>query len=569
MWLGVRFPCELMPDQLRRFVELPGLVWKNGSAFIPDHLLDPVKAVALQVGLPIIPFALSRPEITPIAIESIPLIRPWVPKFLTAYQCEGIDHSLRSWTQQSGMYVWATGSGKTIASQVWACAAGETSRTIVATKSAVRLQWCDQAERYTEATVVSLEGQKPSALPERGFAVIGYDVLPFWAGEIKRWKPHSLILDESHRVKSHKRWAVEMGNPGEDDAISFNLRDNQAAAAFIVSRAAKRRLATTATPIRDRVRDLWAQLDLIRPREFGPYFGPRDQRSGFAFRYCGAAPGQFGGIDDSQNTNMPELRQRLRYVAHYVPFSVANRELPPKRRIVTLVKTGDQNRPGAIAEDIRRAARSGQRSALVEARLWEAAARKRKRIGDLVEMALESKQKVIVFTGRRRDCDDLEEEIKGRCRKIGIDKEKLNLWVGHGGHSDTSRRAMQKDYMAAEGPAVLIGTSDAWGEGLDLQDTDLLLVAMLPVTPGQVIQLEGRVVRLGMKRAVLIQYLVAESTIDEKVAQMLLRKLPAIEKILDASEEIAGITRELQGADDVTLLADLAASILQASEIAS
>jgi hypothetical protein len=66
----------------------------------------------------------------------------------------------------------------------------------------------------------------------------------------------------------------------------------------------------------------------------------------------------------------------------------------------------------------------------------------------------------------------------------------------------------------------------------------------------------------------MIQYLIAESTIDERVAQILLRKLPAIEKILDSSEEIAGITRELQGADDDSLLTDLAESILASAKIA-
>jgi hypothetical protein len=95
---------------------------------------------------------------------------------------------------------------------------------------------------------------------------------------------------------------------------------------------------------------------------------------------------------------------------------------------------------------------------------------------------------------------------------------------------------------------------------LNLHDTDLGLVAMLPVTPGQVVQIEGRWVRLGMKRNVLIQYLIAESTIDERVAQILLRKLPAVERATDV-EEVRGIAHELAGADDDTLIKELAASI--------
>lgn len=440
-------------------------------------------------------------------------------------------------------------SGKTLGSQAWACAAGEDHRTVVMTKSAVRYQWRDQAERYTEASAVVLDGQKPGALPSSGFVVIGYNVLPFWAAELAKWQPHSAIYDESHRVKNPKRWEATLAADGDD--VAFDLTKNHAAAAFIVSRAVRRRLATTATPIRDLVRDLWAQVDLVRPGEFGPYRGPMNERAGFVWRYCGARDGQFGGIDDRRNSNLPELKTRLAAVAHYVPFSVANRELPPKRRLVSLVRVAEQNRAAAVAQDIKRAAQSGQRAAIIEARLWEAASRKRKRIVELVEQAIEGKQKVVIFTGRRRDADDLFESLSGKCDRV---------WVGHGGHADSARREMQKAYMQCEGPAILIGTSEAWGEGLDLQDTDLLLVAMLPYTPGQVIQIEGRVSRLGQKRPVEVVYLIAESSIDEHVAQILLRKLPAVEKATDV-EEARGLANELAGGNDEQLIAEIAAMI--------
>jgi SNF2 family DNA or RNA helicase len=85
-------------------------------------------------------------------------------------------------------------------------------------------------------------------------------------------------------------------------------------------------------------------------------------------------------------------------------------------------------------------------------------------------------------------------------------------------------------------------------------------MAMLPYTPGQVIQYEGRWVRLGMKRPVEIRYFVAEGTIDEHVSAILLEKLPAIERTVDL-DEVRGLTSELAG-DESELIASMAAKVL-------
>jgi hypothetical protein len=545
-WVTLRFEPPIDDATRKLIAQIPGVRIKGDWTSCSDHAVEIVRATVIAARVD----AIAK-SVTP-RLSTIPLLRPWVPAFLTPYQKMGVAHALTAWapSNDSGMFIWSAGSGKSLGSQAWACAAGENHRTIVVTKSAVRHQWRDQAERYTEAQTAILDGQTPGPLPSKGFVILGYEILPFWTAEIIRWKPDSFILDESHKVKSRKRYDAIVGE-GDND-VTFKLKGNQAAAAFQISRAVRRRLATTATPISDRVRDLWAQLDLVRPGEFGSYFGPRDTRSGFVFRYCNGHEGTFGGIDDSGASNLEELRIRVQSVAHYVPFSVANRDLPPKRRLVSLIRVSEQNRPSAVAEDIRRAARSGQRAALIEARLWEAASRKRKRIVELVSNAIEQKQKVCILTGRRRDCDELEKSIRGVFDGA--------LWMAHGGHSDSLRNEIKNSYMASSGPAVLIGTIDAWGEGLDLQDSDLLLVAMLPYTPRGVVQTEGRVARLGQRRPVEIIYLIAESTIDEHVAQILLRKLPSVEKATDV-EEVKGIAEDLAGGNDEALLSELAKAI--------
>jgi SNF2 family DNA or RNA helicase len=162
---------------------------------------------------------------------------------------------------------------------------------------------------------------------------------------------------------------------------------------------------------------------------------------------------------------------------------------------------------------------------------------------DLVEQNVGTKGKIVVFTGRRRDC----EELHAAIRKV-LPTE-VPVWMGHGGTPTGVRDGIREAYMAQPGPCVLVGTGDAWGESVNLQDTDLAIISMLPYTPGQVIQWEGRFSRQGQKRPVLIQYLIAEGTIDEHVSLLLIDKLPSVEKVVK-DEQVAGFGKTLSGMDD-------------------
>jgi SNF2 family DNA or RNA helicase len=119
--------------------------------------------------------------------------------------------------------------------------------------------------------------------------------------------------------------------------------------------------------------------------------------------------------------------------------------------------------------------------------------------------------------------------------------------------------------MSHPGPCLLVGTGDAFGESINLQDTDAALFVMLPWTPGQVRQWEGRFVRHGMKRPVVIYYVVAEETVDEQVADKLISKLPAVEAVAK-DEELAAARAFIAGTDDEEALAESIIAKLMASE---
>jgi len=520
--------------------EIPGVAVRRGRLIAGDNARRLVRdlcpsAVELTVKKPP-PYK---------AHTALPWIREWVPEFLTHYQRSGVKCALE---MGSCLLLWAAGSGKTLAALVWILSAG-CQVSVVATKAAIRPTWKREIETYCQGVDLRvLEGrpEKLERLKDRPIIlVVSYQGLPDWFDVIRELAPLSVVFDESHVAKSHKRFYAE---PEPDGGLTFSLRKNRAAACYRLSRCASRRLATTATPIQDRVRDLWAQLDLIHPQEWGSYWA-------WVRRYAGAKEALYG-MDDRGSSNLRELKSRIELVSHRVPYSVSARSLPPKRRLVTYLSVAEQVRPeGGIAREIKAAAKRGA-TALLEARIMEAAGRKRKVVLAHARDALEAGLKVVIFTGRRADCERLAREVEA-----WPEIPALLTWCGHGGQSPEERENMRAGYMRSNGPALLIGTGDAWGEGLDLQNTHLALFAMLPYTPGKVIQWEGRFCRLGQKTPVLIRYLICESTVDEDVAAILLGKLPGVERVI-GQEEIEGMGRILVGATEEELLNSLCEKVL-------
>jgi SNF2 family DNA or RNA helicase len=556
-----RFSLPLGEEDRALLAEIPGAKVSASGVAVPENAAWLIEETLTAMGKT---FTVGRPAPRPHrdARLALPWLREWVPAFLTPYQREGVMWALNA-SGGSGHLWWPTGAGKTLGSIVWALSAGP-GVTVATVKASIRRQWSHEVELYSTASVIELEGQKPEEitivprLPT--FLVISYEILPFWIAEIEKLHPTSVIYDEVHHVKSWRRHDATVTPGGDGTEVTFDLKDNQTAAAYRLSRTAHRRLSTTRTPIKDRPRDLWSQLDLIHPWEFGSFYGPREQRAGFAWRYCAATESPFGGIDTRGRSNLQELKRRLQHVVHTIPYSVTHRDLPAKRRLVTYVAVKDQVRAEGFSKEIKEAMKgvssgSEGRARLFEIRVMEAAARKRKIVVQHVTECVGANEKVVVFTGRRRDADQLAETFREKLSEV-------TTWVGHGGHSYDAREEMRVAYMAHPGPCILVGTGEAWGTGLNLQDTDRAIFAMLPYTPGDVVQREGRFARLGQKRPVLIHYLICEGTVDEHVAAILLSKFPAVERVTDF-EEVAGLGRELIGASEEELLNSMLDKVLQ------
>jgi hypothetical protein len=370
-----------------------------------------------------------------------------------------------------------------------------------------------------------------------------------------------VLVSNSHRGKSPKKVAMvplseaEIANTPEakqlEDGrwVKFVDLENIAASTFKLCKASKRRALLTATLIKDRVRDLWAQLNYAEPWQWGRY-------AVWCRRYCAAVPNQWGGLDDKGSSNLEELDARMSFIRSYVTIEESHGGLPPMRRDLMLIPPDAQQRADeALDKELADAVlRRADIHSIASIKMAQACSRKRKAVVEEVVEAVNGGAKVTVFTARRHDVDVMKALLPQRLSK------KAQAFFGHGGETPEERYATVQQYMRLPSHAVLVGTGYAFGEQIDLNETDIAIIAMLPFTIAELVQWEGRFWRKGSTRSVLIKYMIAESTYDEHVANILLSKLPAVEKI--GMEGAAGLRSVLRG-DEEKLLAELAELIKQ------
>ena len=138
-------------------------------------------------------------------------------------------------------------------------------------------------------------------------------------------------------------------------------------------------------------------------------------------------------------------------------------------------------------------------------------------------------EKAIVFTQFRAT----QEAIVEALRADGIDALRCSTarWAG------TRRRS--RSSASAQRDQVLVST-EAGGEGRNLQFARIVINYDLPWNPMRVEQRIGRVHRLGQEHPVRVVNLVARGTIEAYVLEILERKIRMFELVVGEMEEILG-----------------------------
>ena len=132
-------------------------------------------------------------------------------------------------------------------------------------------------------------------------------------------------------------------------------------------------------------------------------------------------------------------------------------------------------------------------------------------------------RKLIVFTEHRATLDYLRERIAG---VLGNNDAIVTL---HGGTHRDERRRIQALFRSDRNVRVLVAT-DAAGEGVNLQNANLMVNYDLPWNPNRMEQRFGRIHRIGQHEVCHLWNLVAKETREGDVYHQLLTKLETISK---------------------------------------
>ena len=146
---------------------------------------------------------------------------------------------------------------------------------------------------------------------------------------------------------------------------------------------------------------------------------------------------------------------------------------------------------------------------------------KMKEVVDWVENFIESGEKLVVFAVHRTVIEKLSKKFSNRCVTL------------IGGMTDIQKQKAVDSFQKDKSIPLFIGNIRAAGTSITLTAASNVAFIEFPWTPGELTQAADRCHRITQKNAVTIYYLVANNTIDEKIAKLLDEKQLVLDAVLD------------------------------------
>jgi len=379
-------------------------------------------------------------------------------------------------------------------------------RILICCPATLKLNWRKEILMWTDAKpsdIQILTGSTPFEVNAK-FAIINYDILPYWAHYLASLQFDFICSDECHYIQ--------------------NSTAKRTRAFMKIASKAKDTLFISGTPFTSRPMQMYNALHCIAPRIF------RDQQD-FGMRFCDpkreGMKWSFKGA-----SNMDVLHDIIKdgICIRRLKEDVLT-ELPEKMRIVVPIATDiadlrkDPEAFSRITEMERQIAHAKNYLSTLEWQKQIAYLRKRREIGGWVEDFLSSGRKLVVFATHKMTLDDLQSKFGDIAVRID---------------GDTSMRERDKAVEAFQhNPKVklLLGNIKAAGVGLTLTAASDVLITEFPWTCAEVLQSEDRIHRIGQRNAAKIWFMCCPNTIDDRLMEIVNRKAATHRRIFDGVVE--------------------------------
>lgn len=400
------------------------------------------------------------------------------------------------------------GLGKTIQALEWIRRIPKRRPVFIITPASMKYTWQAEAALHFSMRIEVLEGfrkKRQMTLPG-DIVIINYEILESWLPALLKAGPRCLIFDEIHYLK--------------------NATAKRTKAATNLAEGVDSVVGLSGTPLTNRPVELWPILNIIKPSLF-PSFEK------YAWRYCKPRYTQWGWVFDGA-AHLDELHSILRRkcMIRRMKKSVLT-ELPDKIRQVVSFKLASYHEYNRAKSDFLGWLGSISPSRAKKAKKSQALTK----IGYLLRLAAKLKlewttqwikeftlahpnEKMVVLTMHTFVIEHLKERFP-------------NSVVIDGRITGRKRVESVRKFQSNRTIQYLFGNVKAAGVGLTLTAARHGVFADFPWTPGDLMQGEDRVHRIGQKRQVFIHYLVALGTIEEKLIKILQQKASILDAVLN------------------------------------
>jgi SWI/SNF-related matrix-associated actin-dependent regulator 1 of chromatin subfamily A len=424
------------------------------------------------------------------------------------------------------------GLGKTIQAIGIINADESIKSVLVICPASLRINWERELTKWLTRKMSI--GIANGTVPETDIVIINYDILKKHHAVLTSRAWDCKIIDECHYLKNGKaqRTAMVFGKaptPKSDRIAPITSR---------------RTVMLTGTPILNRPSEMWTIAHALAPQKFSSW-------KYYHEHFCNAYQTRYGW-DVSGASNLDELQRILRetIMVRRLKQDVLT-ELPPKRRQIVVVPVGSASK--AVAKETKMQASYEAQISSINDRINSAICS-----GDGYEQAVADLQEAeqVHFTEMtkcRHETALAKVEYAIEHISAAADEAKVVVFAHHhdvvaalmSGLSDynpvrltgedkmSDRQASVDKFQNDPSCKVFIGSIAAAGVGITLTASSHVVFVELDWVPGNISQCEDRTHRIGQRNSVLIQHLVVDGSIDQKLAETIVAKQAVIETALN------------------------------------
>ena len=403
------------------------------------------------------------------------------------------------------------GLGKTVQSCAWIQKIPRHRPAVVVCPSSVKYAWQVEFNGFDLHAEV-LEGRKPPRVRRLpgDIVILNYQILDSWLDVLIDSNPQCVIFDEIQYLK--------------------NPSSKRTKAAFELVQGVPSRIGLSGTPIPKELIDIWAPLAIIRPDLYPDRFK-------FAWHFT--KPAQvFGRWIYKGARNTQELKETLMQecMIRRLKVDVAP-ELPDKIRKVVPLRLDTYAEYRRAKHDFIGWLKTQSPGRAYRARKSQALVR----VGYLLRLVARLKMPMVIqwlkdwqeyHPGEKLVCLTMHKQVIQILRKLFP-----NSVVVDGEVTGRLRHEAVRKFTNNPKIQFFFGNWKAAGVGLNLQVACNLASLDFPWTPGDLLQGEDRVHRIGQKDHVVIHYLVALFTLEEKLMKILQKRADVLNLVLNEDED--------------------------------